>query len=140
AKDDPAPRGADVEVRGQVQPMQEMFQSLALGLAVAVAAIFLLLTAYFQSPRLAITVVSTVPVVVAGVVLALLATRTTLNIQSFMGAIMAIGVSVANAILLVTFAERARLAGQAPLEAALDGAKHRLRPILMTTCAMVAGM
>jgi multidrug efflux pump subunit AcrB len=140
AKADPPPRGVQVEVRGQVQPMQQMFQSLGLGLAVAVAAIFLLLTAYFQSPRLAITVLSTVPVVAAGVALALLLTRTTLNIQSYMGAIMAIGVSVANAILLVTFAERARLAGQTPLAAGIDGAKHRLRPILMTTCAMVAGM
>jgi multidrug efflux pump subunit AcrB len=140
AKSDPPPRGVLVEVRGQVQPMQQMFQSLGLGLAVAVAAIFLLLTAYFQSPRLAVTVLSTVPVVAAGVALALLLTRTTLNIQSYMGAIMAIGVSVANAILLVTFAERARLAGQTPLQAGIDGARHRLRPILMTTCAMVAGM
>jgi multidrug efflux pump subunit AcrB len=69
-----------------------------------------------------------------------LATGTTLNIQSFMGAIMAVGVATANAILLVTFAERARREGKPANEAALDGASHRLRPILMTSFAMIAGM
>src|SRR5258705_1850028 len=66
-------------------------------------------------------------------------TRTTLNIQSFMGAIMAIGVAVANAILLVTFAERSRIEGREPWEAAIEGARSRLRPILMTSFAMLAG-
>src|SRR5437764_2680845 len=117
-----------------------MFRGLGLGLGLAVAVIFLLLTAYFQSPRLALVVVSTAPAVVAGVALALLATGTTLNIQSFMGAIMAVGVAVANAILLVTFAERARRAGGDAVTAAVEGARHRLRPILMTSCAMIAGM
>src|SRR5213078_2684113 len=102
--------------------------------------ILLLLTAYFQSFRLAVVVVSTTPAVIAGVVLALLATRTTLNIQSFMGAIMAIGVAVANAILLATFAEQGRREGKSAVDAAVDAAKHRLRPILMTSCAMIAGM
>jgi multidrug efflux pump subunit AcrB len=134
------PRGAAVTVRGQVVPMRQMFNGLAVGLALAVVAILLLLTANFQSPRLALAVVSTVPAVVAGVALALVVTRTTLNIQSFMGAIMAIGVAVANAILLVTFAERARREGGAIGDAAVDGAQHRLRPILMTSCAMIAGM
>jgi multidrug efflux pump subunit AcrB len=77
---------------------------------------------------------------VAGVVLALWLTGTTLNIQSFMGAIMAIGVAVANAILLVTFAERSRLAGLSAADAAVEGARSRLRPILMTSFAMLAGM
>jgi multidrug efflux pump subunit AcrB len=67
-------------------------------------------------------------------------TRTTLNIQSFMGAIMAVGVAVANSILLITFAERSRLEGRDPFEAALEGASSRLRPILMTSAAMIAGM
>jgi multidrug efflux pump subunit AcrB len=74
------------------------------------------------------------------VAIALRVTGTTLNIQSFMGAIMAIGVAVANAILLVTFAERSRLSGVNATEAAVDGAQSRLRPILMTSFAMVAGM
>jgi multidrug efflux pump subunit AcrB len=106
----------------------------------AVVVIFLLLTAYFQSLRLALIVVLTAPAVMVGVALALTITRTTLNIQSFMGAIMAVGVAVANAILLVTFAERSRREGTAATEAAADGARHRLRPILMTSCAMIAGM
>jgi multidrug efflux pump subunit AcrB len=134
------PRGVQVDVRGQVEPMQQMFFGLAVGLAVAVLVIFLLLTAYFQSPRLALLVVTTAPAVVAGVAVALWLTGTTLNIQSFMGAIMAIGVATANAILLLTFAERARRGGDGAGEAAVDGAKHRLRPILMTSFAMIAGM
>jgi multidrug efflux pump subunit AcrB len=134
------PRGLQIDVRGQVPPMQEMFFGLGVGLAMAVVVIFLLLTAYFQSPRLSFIAVSAVPAVIAGVALFLWLTRTTLNIQSFMGAIMAIGVAVANAILLVTFAERARLDGATSIAAALEGARTRLRPILMTACAMTAGM
>ncbi len=143
------PRGVQVDVRGQVEPMQQMFGGLAggswfsgltLGLAMAVVVIFLLLAAYFQSLRLAFVVVTTAPAVVAGVALALVITGTTLNIQSFMGAIMAIGVATANAILLITFAERARRGGAPATVAAIDGAQHRLRPILMTSLAMIAGM
>jgi multidrug efflux pump subunit AcrB len=107
---------------------------------VAVVVVFLLLAANFQSLRLAAVVVSTVPAVLAGVVLALLATRTTINIQSFMGAIMAIGVAVANAILLVTFAEQARRRDDAKEDPAIAAASARLRPVLMTSAAMIAGM
>jgi multidrug efflux pump subunit AcrB len=89
---------------------------------------------------LSFLVVSTTPAVIAGVLLMLWVTGTTLNIQSFMGAIMAIGVAVANAILLVTFAERSRLGGAAAPEAAVEGARSRLRAILMTSSAMIAGM
>ncbi len=99
-----------------------------------------MLTAYFQSVRLALVATATAPAVVAGVAVALYVTGTTLNIESFMGAIMAIGVAVANAILLVTFAERSRQAGHPSLEAAIQGGRDRLRPILMTSCAMIAGM
>ncbi|HEX9328745.1 MAG TPA: efflux RND transporter permease subunit, partial [Reyranella sp.] len=137
---EPRPKGVEVDVRGQVTPLQELMRGLGFGLALAVAVIFLLLTAYFQSLRLALIVASTVPAVLAGVVLALLLTGTTLNIQSFMGAIMAIGVAVANAILLLTFAERSRLGGAAAVAAAVEGSESRLRPILMTSCAMLAGM
>jgi multidrug efflux pump subunit AcrB len=134
------PRGVEVDVRGQVVPMRDMFFGLAVGLALAVAVIFLLLTGYFQSVRLAFIVVMTAPAVILGVTAALVITRTTLNLQSFMGAIMAIGVSVANSILLVTFAEKYRRQGASLFEAAVDGAQHRLRPILMTSFAMIAGM
>jgi len=129
-----------VTVRGQVQPMAEMFGGLSLGLLMAIGVILLLLTANFQSFRLSLAVVLTIPAVIAGVAIVLWLTRTTLNIQSFMGVIMAIGVAVANAILLVTFAERSRAEGREPWEAAIEGARSRLRPILMTSFAMIAGM
>jgi multidrug efflux pump subunit AcrB len=134
------PERVNVTLRGQVQPMTEMFDGLRTGLLVAIGVILLLLTANYQSWRLSLSVALTIPAVVAGVVMALWVTRTTLNIQSFMGAIMAIGVAVANAILLVTFAERSRAEGYDPTEAAILGATSRLRPILMTSLAMIAGM
>jgi multidrug efflux pump subunit AcrB len=157
------PGGVTVNVRGQVAPMQETLQGLQSGLGLAVIAIFLLLAAYFQSLRVALIVIGIIPAVLAGVVISLSVTGTTLNIQSFMGAIMAIGVAVANAILLATFAEQYRRGGVTPdaealrtsgipawalhpehghaaSAAAIHGATSRLRPILMTTFAMIAGM
>ncbi len=134
------PRGVTVAVRGQIPPMQQTLSGLQTGLLLAVAVIFLLLTANFQSLRVALAVMAMIPAVVAGVAVALWLTGTTLNVQSFMGAIMAIGVSVANAILLITFAEKRRLEGAESEIAATEGAKSRLRPILMTSFAMIAGM
>jgi multidrug efflux pump subunit AcrB len=134
------PTGVNVAVRGQIVPMQQMMDGLRTGLLLAVVVIFLLLAANFQSLKLSLLIVSTAPAVLAGVLVMLWLTGTTLNIQSFMGAIMAIGVAVANAILLVTFAERSRLAGASPADAAVEGARSRLRPILMTSLAMIAGM
>ena len=134
------PRGVTVALRGQIAPMQETLTNLVIGLGVAIVVIFLLLAASFQSMRLAAVVLSTVPAVIAGVVLMLLVTRTTLNLQSFMGAIMAIGVAVANAILLVTFAEQYRLAGNTSTESSIHAAQTRMRPVLMTSLAMIAGM
>jgi multidrug efflux pump subunit AcrB len=134
------PAGVNVAVRGQIAPMQEILGGLRSGLVLAIVAILLLLAANFQSFRLAIVVVATAPAVIVGVTLALRVTGTTLNIQSFMGAIMAIGVAVANAVLLVTFAERGRMAGAPAAEAAREAARSRLRPILMTSLAMIAGM
>lgn len=134
------PRGVIVSVRGQIAPMRQTLGNLGIGLVLAVLVIFLLLAANFQSLRLAFVVLSTVPAVIGGVVLVLLLTRTTLNIQSFMGAIMAVGVAVANAILLVVFAERYRREGHAADAAAIHAAQTRMRPILMTSMAMMAGM
>jgi multidrug efflux pump subunit AcrB len=120
--------------------MSDTLANIAAGLVVAVVVIFLLLAANFQSLRLAFVVVSTVPAVLAGVGAMLWLTGTTLNIQSFMGAIMAIGVAVANAILLVTFADQARRQGESPLQTAIQAARARMRPVLMTSAAMIAGM
>jgi multidrug efflux pump subunit AcrB len=134
------PKETKVEIRGQIPTMNEMSSGLTVGLIVSIVAVFLLLTANFQSIKLALVCVMSVPAAVAGVLLMLWMTGTTLNIQSFIGAIMAIGVAMANAILLVTFAESRRRSGEASASAAIRGAGGRLRAVLMTTCAMIAGM
>jgi multidrug efflux pump subunit AcrB len=135
------PKGAVVDIRGQIRPMEEILGGLGIGLGMSIVVILLLLTANFQSVKLALVVVSTTPAVVAGVVVMLWLTGTTVNLQSFMGSIMSIGVAVANAILLVTFAESHRREENAGAgHAAVEGAQGRLRPILMTSCAMIAGM
>jgi multidrug efflux pump subunit AcrB len=113
---------------------------LRTGLLLATATIFLLLVANFQSLRLPLAILSTVPGVLCGVVIMLLLTGTTLNIQSFMGAIMAIGISVANSILLVSFAEQARHQNEDIESATRTGATGRMRAILMTATAMICGM
>lgn len=156
----PPPRGMTVAVRGQIAPLYQTLHGLETGLLLTVVVILLLFAANFQSWRLAWVTVAAVPAVLAGVLVMLWATGTTLNIESFMGAIMAVGVSVANALLLVTMAEsRRRRKGQArsddpgqgggagvprgesiAIEAALEGLGLRLRPILMTASAMIAGM
>jgi multidrug efflux pump subunit AcrB len=134
------PRGVSVRLRGQIPPLEQTLEGLRIGLLLAVVVIFLLLAANFQSARLALAVLLTIPAVLCGVLLMLRLTGTTVNVQSFMGAIMAIGIAVANSILLVTFAERARLDGMSVLDAARDGASSRLRAVLMTAAAMVFGM
>jgi multidrug efflux pump subunit AcrB len=134
------PRGVKVNVRGQVPTMHETFFALSLGVVFAVVAIFLLLVAFFQSVRLSLTIVSVIPAILAGAVMALAATHTTINVQSFMGAIMATGVGVANSILVVVFAEERRMLGMSSKGAAITGAAARLRPVLMTSIAMIAGM
>ena len=134
------PRGVTVSVRGQLPPLEDTVSGLRIGLVLSVAVIFLLLAANFQSVRLALAVLCTVPAVLCGVAVMLRLTGTTLNVQSFMGAIMAIGVAVANAILFVTFAEMRRHEGAVPIESALYGGTSRLRAILMTAAAMIAGM
>jgi multidrug efflux pump subunit AcrB len=134
------PRGVNVRLRGQIAPMREMFTSLSIGLGIAVVAILILLTAYFESPLLALSAVSAVPGVLSGVVLMLYVTGTTLNIESFMGSIMCIGVSISNSVMLVTFIAMEWEKGLPPVEAARAGAQERLRPILMTACAMTVGM
>jgi multidrug efflux pump subunit AcrB len=136
----PPPRGVTVQVRGQIAPMRDTLANLAIGLAVAVLVVFLLFAANFESLRLSAVVLSTVPAVVSGVIVVLVATGTSLNVQSFMGAILAIGVALANSILLVTFAEQYRRDGMTAGSAAVRAAQTRLRPVLMTSLAMIAGM
>ncbi len=134
------PRGVTAQVRGQVNAMRQIFGNLSVGLAVAIFVILLLLAANFESLGLSLIVLSSIPAVLAGAILMLLLTGTSLNLESFMGTIMAIGVAVANAILLVTFAEQNRKAGADAKTAARNAAGERLRPVLMTSLAMITGM
>jgi multidrug efflux pump subunit AcrB len=134
------PRGISIRYRGQIPPLEQTISGLRIGLLLAIAVIFLLLAATFQSMRLALAVILTVPAVLCGVLLMLDLTGTTLNIQSFMGAIMSIGIAVANSILLITFAERFRHEGKPLLDATRESATSRLRAILMTAAAMIFGM
>jgi len=136
----PPPKGVKVVMKGEIPPLEQTISGLRTGLLLAVVVIFLLLSANFQSMRLALAIVLTVPAVLCGVLLMLRVTNTTLNIQSFMGAIMAIGIAVANSILLITFAERFRHDNSPVMDAAREGASSRLRAILMTAAAMIFGM
>ncbi|CAH0264711.1 MULTISPECIES: efflux RND transporter permease subunit [unclassified Pedobacter] len=134
------PKGLTAEVKGMSSLLTETLSSLQGGLAFAILVIFLLLAANYQSFKLSLTVLSTVPAVILGSLTALLLTGSTLNLQSYMGMIMSTGVSVANAILIVTNAEKLRLEYKDSTRAAVVSAGIRLRPILMTSFAMIAGM
>jgi multidrug efflux pump subunit AcrB len=132
------PKGVKVLVKGQAELLSDTMSSLQSGLLIAIVVIFLLLSVNFQSFRLSLVTLSIVPAVVAGSLFFLLITGKTLNIQSYMGMIMAVGVAIANGILFITNAEQFRKEGN--VNAYREGAFNRLRPILMTSLAMIAGM
>jgi multidrug efflux pump subunit AcrB len=134
------PRGLSIDVKGLTQVLSETLSSLQSGLIVAIVVIFLMLAANFQSFKVSLVVLATIPAVVLGSLLLLLITGSTLNLQSYMGIIMSVGVSIANSVLLITNAEQLRLHSGNAWEAAEEAAALRLRPILMTTVAMVMGM
>jgi multidrug efflux pump subunit AcrB len=134
------PRGLVAQLKGTSNLLVETLDGLQTGLIIAIVVIFLLLAANYQSFKLSLVVLTTVPAVILGSLAALLLTGSTLNLQSYMGMIMSTGVSVANAILIVTNAEKLRLEYRDATKAAVVGASIRLRPILMTSLAMIAGM
>ena len=134
------PKGVKVEVRGMSSLLTETLSSLQGGLLFAIVVILLLLTANYESFPVALAVISTVPAVIFGSLAMLFITGSTLNLQSYMGMIMSTGVSVANALLIVTNAERIRLEVKDATIAAQISAGVRLRPILMTSMAMIVGM
>lgn len=134
------PKGMKLQLRGQASLLLDTLDELRAGLAMAVVAIFLVLAANFQSFGLALLSLATTPAVLAGSGVALALTGTSLNIQSYLGVVMALGVSVANSILLITFAEDLRQSNGDARMGAIEGAKRRLRPIIMTALAMLAGM
>lgn len=132
------PRGVKILLRGQADLLNETMSELQTGLLIAIVVIFLLLATSFQSFRLSLVTLSIIPGVIAGSFFLLVITGQTLNIQSYMGTIMAVGVAIANAILFITNAEQFRKSGTAG--AYKEGAFNRLRPIIMTSFAMIAGM
>jgi multidrug efflux pump subunit AcrB len=134
------PKGMVVEVRGLVKLLEETLNSLQSGLLLAIVVIFLLLAANYQSFKVSFVVLVTVPAVLAGSMILLLITGGTLNLQSYMGIIMSVGVSIANAVLLVTTAENLRMELGDAGKAARQAGSQRIRPILMTSIAMVVGM
>ncbi len=134
------PRGLTIEPIGLSSTLTETLSSLQSGLLVAVVVIFLMLAANFQSFSVSFVVLTTVPAVILGSLLLLTITGSTLNLQSYMGIIMSVGVSISNAVLLITNAEHLRKHNGDSLESAKEAAALRLRPILMTSLAMVVGM
>lgn len=133
------PKGAKILLRGQPELLSQTLSSLQFGLLVAMVVIFLLMAVFFQSFRIAMVMLAIIPAVIAGALLLLLITGQSMNIQSYMGTIMAVGVAIANAVLFVTNAEILRKSGNIE-NSHLLSAETRLRPILMTSMAMIAGM
>ncbi|MEP7142871.1 MAG: efflux RND transporter permease subunit, partial [Ferruginibacter sp.] len=136
----PMPRGLTMEAKGLSGVLTETLDSLQSGLIVAIVVIFLMLAANFQSFKVSLVVLATLPAVILGSLLLLILTGSTLNLQSYMGMIMSVGVSISNSVLLITNAEHLRRHTGDAVKSAKEAVALRMRPILMTSVAMVAGM
>ena len=134
------PPGTKIVMRGQVESMNEAFDRLGIGLAFAAMLVYLLMVVNYHSWLDPFIIICALPGAFCGIVWALFLTQTTFNVPSLMGAIMSIGVATANSILLVTFANELRSRGIDPFESAVTAGATRLRPIIMTAFAMIAGM
>ena len=134
------PAGTRVVIRGQSQAMSASFITLGEGLVLAIILVYLLMVANFQSWLEPFIIMMAVPGALAGVIWMLVLTGTTINVESMMGAIMAVGVGVANSNLLITFANELREEGYSPVAAAIEAGRIRFRPIIMTALAMILGM
>jgi multidrug efflux pump subunit AcrB len=135
------PSGTRITLRGQNEVMERSFWSLGLGLVLAIVLVYLLMVTLYQSWLDPFIIMIAVPGALAGILWMLALTGTTINVESLMGAIMAVGVATANSILLVSFANDIRVQeGVSPVQAALEAGRTRLRPVLMTALAMIIGM
>ncbi len=135
------PKGMRIQIRGQNQVMEESFRSLGLGLILAIVLVYCLMVVLYQSWLDPLIIMSAVPGAIAGILWMLALTGTTINVESLMGSIMAVGIAVSNSILLVNFANDVRVEKNlSPVEAALEAGRTRLRPVLMTALAMIIGM
>jgi len=137
----PIKPGLKISIRGQAEVMYEAFRKLGLGLILAILLVYLLLVVLFQSWLDPFIVMTAVPGALCGILWFLFLTGTTINVESFMGAIMAVGIAASNSILLVSFANEVRVEkGLTVLEAALEAGSTRMRPVIMTALAMIIGM
>jgi multidrug efflux pump subunit AcrB len=136
------PKGTSIHIHGQSETMFTSFSRLGLGLIVALALVYLLLVVLFQTWLDPLVIMVAIPGALTGVLWVLTITGTTLNVESFMGAIMAVGIAASNSILIVNFANAARLTSHEvdAVSASLQAAETRLRPVLMTALAMILGM
>ncbi|HXX67581.1 MAG TPA: efflux RND transporter permease subunit [Polyangiaceae bacterium] len=136
------PPGVSIVVSGQPQTMFHAFGRLGLGMLVAMALVYLLLVVLFQSWIDPLIIMLAIPASLSGALWMLTLTGTTLNVESLMGAIMAIGIAASNSILLIHFANDSRIEDEAidPVTAAIHAGRTRFRPVLMTALAMILGM
>jgi multidrug efflux pump subunit AcrB len=139
-KGTPLAEGVRVDLRGSVQGMRSSFKSFGLGLILSVVLVYLVLVAQFASWEDPFIILLAIPPGLAGVLLFLLATRTTLNVMSLMGVVMMVGIVVSNSILIVEFARHMRREGKPLKEAVSVASRLRLRPILMTSLATILGL
>ena len=139
-KDTKLPEGVRVNLRGSVQGMRASFKSFGIGLILSVVLVYLILVAQFASWEDPFIILLAIPPGLAGVLLALLATGTTLNVMSLMGLVMMVGIVVSNSILIVEFARHMHHEGKPLKEAVSVASRLRLRPILMTSLATILGL
>jgi multidrug efflux pump subunit AcrB len=138
--DTPAPDGFSVKLGGQTLAQQQAFQGVGLAGLMALALVYMVLASQFKSLLDPLVIMFSVPLGVSGVFVMLAATKTTLSVNSAMGIIMMVGIVVSNGVLLVDFANVLRRRGMPLIDATVMAARTRLRPILMTTIATVAGL
>ena len=134
------PRGTFITIRGQVQTMRDSYFGLLAGLGFAVLLLYMLIVINFQSWLDPLIIICALPAALAGIILALLFTHTTVSVPALMGAIMCMGVATANSILVISFAKEQFQEHGDPVAAALEAGATRFRPVIMTALAMMIGM
>ena len=135
-----APRGTFINIHGQAKSMNYVFSSLLSGLMLALILVYLLIVVNFQSWRNPFIIITPVPLALSGIIWMLFVSDTTFSVQALMGSIMAVGVSCANSILVVSFATDKMRAGYSSVQAAIQAGYTRIRPVIMTASAMILGM
>jgi multidrug efflux pump subunit AcrB len=134
------PRGSQLAVRGQIETMRTSFQGLLSGLLLSIVLVYLLIVVNFQSWLDPFIILTALPAAMAGIIIFLFLSRTTLSVPAMMGAIMSVGVATANSILVISFAKEHLAAQGDPVLAAIEAGFTRFRPVLMTALAMIIGM